>query len=337
MVDTSLFFIQSTARKISRRVTEAALTTTQLNQYINYFMLYKLPESLKLKDLRKVFEFYTTPNVDTYQTETSDPLNPFFDFKNKFTNVLQPIYFAGVQGSFYINRDQFYSYWPQTNLISNLNQSGDGVTTVYTGTASPVPMLPNSVSITSLDVMGNSIVLIDYPQPTTPLIGALGIVGQPQLLPSPYGQINYITGDYSLNFPTPPAAQAQIFIENFIYQPGLPTSMLLFDNIITIRPVPDKTYTVQMTVDALPTELLAEDQSPDIKQWAEYIALGTAMLIFRDNMDFNSINMLQPEFDKVEMLVQRPTICQAVESATFSYYKQRRRSYGWWPFGTWPY
>jgi len=320
---------------ITRKVTEAQLTTTQLDQRINYFMLYKMPESLKLKDLRKVFTFYTQPGVDQYQTTTTDPLDPFYEFKNKYVNILQPVYFAGLQGGFFTDRTQFFSYWPQTNQITNINQSGDGVTTVFTGTVTPVPMLQGSVSFTSLDVVGESIILTD--NPVTPLVGALGPVNDPQLIPSPYGQINYTTGAFSLNFPTPPAAQAPIYIENIVYMPGLPVSMLLFDNIITIRPVPDKTYTCQLTVDALPTELLASDQSPDLRQWAEYIALGTAMLIFRDNMDFNSINMLQPEFDKVEMMVQRPTICQAVEGATYSYYKQRRRSWGWWPFGNTPY
>lgn len=336
MVNTTLQFIRSTARMISRRVTEAQLTTEQLDQRINYFMLYKMPESLKLKDLRKVFTFYTQPGVDTYQTTTTNPLDPFYQFKNKYTNILQPVYFAGLLGGFYTDRNQFFSYWPQVNQITNINQSGDGATTTYTGTVTPVPMLQSSVSFTSVNSVGLSIILVDYPNPTSPAIGFLGPVNDPQTSAVPYGQINYLTGAFSLNFPTPPAAEAPIYIENIIYSAGVPTSMLLFDNILTIRPVPNNTYTCQMTVDALPTELLEADESPDIHQWAEYIALGTALLIFRDNMDFNSINLLQPEFDKVEMLVQRPTICQAVEGATFSYYKQRRRGFGWFPFGMYP-
>lgn len=352
MADTTLTFIQNTARRITKKITEAALTTDQLNQYINYFLLYKMPEHLKLKDLREVFTFYTQPGVDTYQTIT-DPgkaTDPFYQFKQRYTNIYQPIYFAGVPGALFTNRESFYAYWPETNLITNLNLSADGINTIFSGTATPVSMLQGSVSFTAVDALGNSIILVDYPQnespvtavTPTPIIGALGPVNQPQLLSnpitdSPFGYVNYITGEYLLEFPTPPAALAPIYLDNFPYTPGIPTSMLFFDNIFTLRPVPDRIYTCQFTVDRLPTELLASDQSPDIFQWAEYIALGASLLIFRDSMDMNSMSLLQPEFDKVEMLVQRPTICEAVQAATFSYYKQRRRSYGWWPFGTWPY
>ena len=72
---STLLQIQQKVRLITRKPSEQQLTTDQLNQYINTFIMYYFPQHLKLYNLRKTFKFYTQPNVDYYPVTTDDPVS----------------------------------------------------------------------------------------------------------------------------------------------------------------------------------------------------------------------------------------------------------------------
>lgn len=334
-VDTSLQFVRDSVRRFTRKPDESNITTAQIDQKINYFGLYKMPEYLKLNALRKVLKFYTSPNIDTYTTNTTDPTDPLYDFKNRYVNIHPPVFFAGIQGFWYQDRAQFYGDWPMINAVSDIGLTGDGVTTTFVGNAISFPMIQNNVLFTSVDSSGAAIILTD--NPINALVGAMGPVNQPQTIPSPYGQINYIDGSFSINFQTPPAASAPIYLENINYQAAKPFALLFYDNTFTIRPIPDKTYVVEINVDSLPTELLDSAQNPDINQWADYYALGAAMLIFRDDMDMESMQALQPEFNLAQDLVRRPTLINSANERTPSFYARRNYNGSWFNSSNWPY
>jgi len=335
-VDTSLQNIRTTIRRFTRKPGEDNIATSDIDQKINYFGLYKLPEYTKLMPLRKTLTWYTQPNVDTYATNTLDVNDPLYDFKNRYANIHPPVFFAGIQGYYYQDRGQFYADWPQINAVDDIGTKGDGATTDFIGTAVSAPMIQRSVIFASLDTLGNPIVLVDYPSPLSPIIGNLGPVNQPQTDATLYGSINYVTGQYDLSFPTPPGPGASIYLENINYQPAKPFAMLFYDNTFTIRPVPDNTYVVQINVDALPTELLAEDQSPDIKQWVDVYALGAALLIFRDDMDMESMAQLQPEFDLALALARRSTLINSANMRTPSFYERKNYNGSWFNGSNWP-
>lgn len=332
MVNTDLTYIQESIRRYTHKPDESNMTTDYINQKINYFGLYILPEMVKLNPLRKVLTFYTSPNIDTYTTST-DPNNPLYDFKNRYVNVHPPVFLAGIQGSYYQDRAQFYADWPQFNTISNINQIGDNSQTTFIGNALGYPMLQNNVVFTSIDVNGNALILVDYP--ASPFIGILGPVNQPQTNPALYGQINYITGAFTVIFPTPPGPSAPIYIENITYQPAKPICMLFYDNTFTIRPVPDKSYVIQINVDALPTELLSSGQSPDIKMWADVYALGASNLVFRDDFDTESMAALEPIFTKALDLANRPTLNNSGNVRTPSFYSRRVNNSSWFFGNNW--
>jgi len=90
MANSSLLAIQNKVRLLTRSLTEAQLTTDDLNQYINTYVLYDFPMSLKLFNLRTTFSFYTTPFVDVYST--NDKSSPLYNFTNKYTFADAPIY-----------------------------------------------------------------------------------------------------------------------------------------------------------------------------------------------------------------------------------------------------
>jgi hypothetical protein len=336
MADSSLSAIHTKVRRITRSPSLSQLSDQDLDQYINTFVLYDMPENLRLFNLRTTLTFYTQPFVDTYSTNSTVLTDPLYNFKNRYVAVHPPVFMAGVQ-SFYTQwRDIFYGYYPQTNTIAQTGIFGDGTTGPFNGVAFAHPMIQNNVTFSCLDTSGAAMVLVDYPVSNS--LGALGLTDQPQTLPSPYGQINYVTGAFTVVFPNNTQAMAPIYCNNIAYQPGKPLAMLYYADQFTLRPVPDKVYSIQIEVDARPTELLALNQNPDLEQWWQYISYGTALKIFQDRMDLDSVAMLMPEYKHQETLVLRTTLTQQANERTQTIYTQGKNyGFGWFGPGGWPY
>jgi hypothetical protein len=338
MSNTTLDAIRTKVRRLTRSPSSSQLSDAQIDEYVNTFVLYDFPEQLRLFSLRTLLTFYTQPNVDTYSTETTVVTDPLYNFKNKYIAVHPPIFLAGIQGFFTQKREIFYGYWPQTNTIADTLLRGDGTTGPFTGTIFAKPMLQNNVNINCLDTADTSMILVDYPVTGSTTTGALGLPNQPQTLPSPYGQINYITGVFTAIFPNNTKVSAPIYVNNIAYQPGKPLSMLYYDNTFTIRPVPDKTYAIQIEVDVRPTELLAASDVPDLEQWWQFISYGASKKIFEDRMDMDSVQMIMAEFKQQERLVLRTTLSQQANERTSTIYTQGRvYGFGWFGPGGWPY
>lgn len=331
MADSTLNAIRTKVRRLTRSLSEAQLTTAQLDEYINTFVLYDFPEHLRLFNLRKQFTFFTEPYIDTYES-SDDPTSPLYQFTQRYITVHPPIYIAGFGALFLESREQFFSIYPMLNSIASIGVAGDGVTTTFSGVVNSqqantsgingqtICLLRNNVLFDSIDTSGNALTLIDYPVSAT--IGALGLPGVPQTLPSPYGQINYITGAYTLNFPTAPAAGQVINSQTVPQNPSLPQSLLFFDGKFTLRPVPDQSYRVNMEVYVRPTELLSSGQSPELQEWWQFIAFSVAKKVFEDRMDYESINMLMPSLKEQEVLILRRTIVQQTSQRTATIYTQ---------------
>jgi hypothetical protein len=269
-----------------------------------------------------------------------------YNFKNKYIAVHPPVFIAGIQSFFTQWRDVFYGQWPQTDAVVNTLIDGDGGTGPFTGIVPNFPpagtpigvssgrILHNSMIFTALDTAGTAMIIVDYPVSNT--VGALGLPNQPQTLPSPYGDINYTTGAFTLNFPnnTMAGISNPIYAEYVPFVPGKPLSVLYYDNQFTLRPVPNKSYPVQIEVDIRPTELLDQALSPQIEQWWQFIAYGASKKIFEDRMDMDSVQMLMPEFMKQMNLVNRTSLTQQANQRTVTIYTQGRQYWGWGGWGS---
>lgn len=339
MAFTDLDTIRIKTRRLTRSPSTQNLSDADLDQYINTAVLFDLPSELRLFNLRQTLTFYTQPNIDTYSTNTTNPMDPLYNFKNKYISIHPPIFMAGIQSFFTQQRDVFYGYYPQTNIIYDSQLRGNNTTGPFSGTITNAPMLQNNVIITCLDNNSNSMILVDYPIPGSPATGYLSLPNDPQAtLPSPYGTINYLTGTFTAIFPAATQDLATIWVENIGYQPGKPIAMLYYSDTFTIRPVPDKTYAIQIEVDVQPTELLADNQSPDLQQWWQYIAYLAARLIFQDRMDIESVNNIMPELKRQERLCLRTTLTQQANERTVTIYTQGKNyGFGWFGAGGWPY
>jgi hypothetical protein len=175
MANSTLANIKNKVRRLTRSLSPAQLTDSEITDYINTYIQYDLPETLRLFDLKSTFTFYTSPFIDTYATSTFVN-NPMYDFKNKYISVNPPLYIAGFQSQFFQSREQFYGIYPIVNSIQNIGVTGDGSTLVYPGyvtTSQPgfypnqttqlITLLQNQVLFSSIDIYGNGLAMADSP------------------------------------------------------------------------------------------------------------------------------------------------------------------------------
>lgn len=340
--------IEQKVRRLTRSPSEQQITTADIDNYINTFLVYDFPEHLRTFNLRVSFTFYTNAFQSEYNTDTSVlPItDPLYNFQNLYlTPIGEPVYFAGYQGFYTQSREQFFGIYPKTNFIQQTGFIGDGVTTAFAGvinsqqTVVPpiinnpaVVLLPNQVLFDSIDVTGATLKLIDIPNNPYLGIGTLVVPGTTAAL----GTINYITGAYSFTFPTAPAANQPINSQSVPQVTGLPQALLYFDNKFVVRPIPDQAYRINFEAYQRPTALLASNSIPQLEEWWQLIAYGCAKKIFEDRMDLESVELIMPEYKQQMNLVNRRTIVQYTQERVATIYTEQTGSTGsgqWWGTG----
>lgn len=304
---STLTQIITKVRRLTKSPSASQITDSEIKDYVNNFVLYDFPSSIKPEILETTLTFFTEPYIDTYETNTVDPTNSLYNFKNKYTNVMYPIYIAGAAAYLSQSAAEFYGIYPKTNSIEEINE-GDGVTVAFTGTLTHYPLLINNVLFTSIDSNNAGLYLKDD--------------GSGNLTGTGTGTIDYITGAYTLNFTLAPANTENIYAQVVAYIESQPVSMLYLENKFVLRPVPDGVYRVELTVYQRPTELLLASDSPELAELWQYIALGTAKKILLDRLDMETIALIEPEFRNQEILVNRRTIVQNATKRTYTIYSE---------------
>jgi len=176
--------IQIKVRRLTRSPSEALLTTSALNEYINTFVVYDFPEHLRTFNNRTTFNFWCNPFQDVYPTdelsfgESANPeQNPLYNFQNKYLTVHKPFYIAGFPSFYSQSPGQFYSIFPRINSIQTIGVTGDGATVTFTGNLNTQGIVPsptfgaqqatcylkNNVLFESVDINGNGLTLTDVP------------------------------------------------------------------------------------------------------------------------------------------------------------------------------
>lgn len=351
MANSSLQAIRDKVRIITRNMSTASLSEQKLDDYINTFILYDFPETLRLFNLKTTFSFYTLPFIDTYST-TTNSASPLYDFINKYITTDSPVYIGGYNVLFSQSREQFYRLYPFINLVQSIGTTGNGTSTSFSGILNtqqanpPVGtnqftiLLQNNVIFNSIDANGNGLCMQDVPildattgNPTNfgllynalttnenPYNSVLNPNGIPSLsLSAPYdtnvlfpvsNYINYITGQFTVSFQNAPAFGIPINSQTVPQSPSIPQALLFYDGAFVVRPIPLQSYRVDMEVWVQPTELIQSDQSPQLKEWWQYIAWNTAKKIFEDKNDYDSVAAIMPALKQQEILINRRTVVQ---------------------------
>lgn len=317
MANSTLEAIRLKVRRITRTPSTDQMSDATLDEYINTFILYDFPEHLRLFTLRTTFSFVCSPYVDAYKTTDDFAGDQFYNFKNVYTTLHEPVYVAGYKARFTQDEEQFYGWYPRNNFIVKV-ATGDGVTRDFTGTLSNIPITQSNVVFTSIGNNDQAVSLVDVPvvdafgTPTVDgnLYATYDVPDTPPDAVVPGNNINYKTGVYNLHFDAAPAARKDINAQTVPYVAARPQAVLYYNNTLYLRPIPDQPYKITLEAYKRPTELLNVASVPELEQWWQYISYGAAKKVFEDRMDMDSVQMIMPEFMKQETLVLRRTIVQ---------------------------
>ncbi len=350
---TTLSAIQTKVRRLTRSLSENQLSTTDLNNYINTFVVYDFPEQLRTFNLRTDFTFWCNAYQDVYPTDTSWPVpapgyenQSLYNFQNLYLTVHPPVYVAGFQVFYTQSPQQLWGIYPFVNSIQNIGQYGDGTTTQFSGVINTnqailVPgqtqqyvIAKNEVLFDSVDINNNGLSMVDTPINNT--IGNLGVPGVGPTSTSvqdPNNYVNYITGQFTVTFPTAPGAGQTINSQTVPLSPARPQAVMYYGNAFTLRPIPDQPYAINFEVYQRPTALLEGNQSPELEEYWQYISYGASKKIFQDRMDLESVALIEPEFKLQERLCLRRTIVQLTNERAATIYTENGQNGGFWGNG----
>ena len=157
--DSTYTFIEKKVRRLTASASEASLSSFDIQQAVNTFYNNDFPYAIKIDQQRSVYKFLTIPNVDRYPVDI-----------NNMQGFRAPVYFEGIQGNFFKNRDQLFNLYPRYPTQFQ-PIGGDGITTSFTfqlfgNNQNPFPqpnfgILSTQLVIGGIDVNGDPIRIID--------------------------------------------------------------------------------------------------------------------------------------------------------------------------------
>lgn len=309
---STLANIRTKVRRLTGRPSPQQITDAQIDDYVNTFYLYDMPETLRLFSQQTVFEFMTTPNVDQYdlsvETAWSGVAN--VPIRDLYINLIPPAYVAGYQCFWSESNEQFYRTYPKLAEIST-SVDGNGTPGPYTLTFANTPILQRQVTVGAIDDTGATIKCIDVP--TNRTTGTWQIINTNT---AQTGSIDYINGAVSVTFANNIPSGTQVTFTAVPYAASRPQALLYYDDILTLRPVPDREYLVSINAFKRPTQLIAGGEFPELRQWWQYLAYGAAKKVFEDSQDPEGVKVIMPEFKSQESMVVRRTIVQQTNERT---------------------
>ena len=322
---STLANIRTKVRRLTGRPSPQQLTDSQIDEYVNTFYLFDMPETLRLFSQKTVFEFMTTPNVDQYDlsVETAWTGVENVPIRDYYINLSPPAYVAGYQCFWSQSNEQFFRTYPKLAEISTSIQ-GNGTPGPYTLTFANTPILQNQVTAGAIDSTGATIKCIDVPTNRTD--GTWQIINTNT---AQTGSVDYINGTVSITFANNIPSTNQVTFTAVPYAASRPQALLYYDDILTLRPVPDREYLVSINAFKRPTQFIASGEFPELRQWWQYLAYGAAKKVFEDSQDPEGVKVIIPEFKAQENMVLRRTIVQQTNERTATIYTEMTQ----YPYG----
>lgn len=157
--NTTYTAIEKKVRRLTASASEASLSSADIQTAINLFYSTDFPYAIKIDQQRSVYKFLTIPNVDRYPVDV-----------NNLQGFRAPVYFEGIRGNFFKNRDQLYNLYPRYPTQFQ-PAAGDGIKTSFSfnlfgNNVNPFPqpnfgILSTQVIIGGIDINGEPIRIID--------------------------------------------------------------------------------------------------------------------------------------------------------------------------------
>lgn len=117
--DSTYTFIEKKVRRLTASASQSALSSEDIQKSVNTFYNNDFPYAIKIDQQRSVYKFLTIPNVDRYPVDV-----------NNLQGFRAPVYFEGIQGNFFKNRDQLYNLYPRypTQFQQGINATSGMIT-----------------------------------------------------------------------------------------------------------------------------------------------------------------------------------------------------------------
>jgi hypothetical protein len=309
-VPSTLQDIRNKTRRLTGSPSITQLTDNQIDEAVNTYYTYDMPQQLKLFNLKEEFEFYTQPNIDTY------------DFpRNEYRTVNPPLFLAGYESFWSQSEDHFYRIYPQLEFIEEVGQ-GDGTTGPFNFTLTNIPMLRGYTSPGKPQIIFSQVLVSGVSGNTNQIArddGNGAWIDQDGNFVA--GSIDYVTGVGSVTFNN--AIDGTINAQNIPYVAARPQALLFFNDIFFLRPVPDQAYKVQMEAFRTPTSLIGSGTSPLLDEWWQYLAFGASKKILEDRLDMDGLGKIIPLLEEQQRLVLRRTIVQQTNERTATIYTEQ--------------
>jgi hypothetical protein len=303
------------------------LTDSQIKDYINSFYLYDFPAQFRSLKLKDIYKFDTTRGIDTYAFDSE-----------RYTTIQAPCWVAKRETNLYFDPTGFYainfdatnSRWQQIEIFA----TGNGTIGPYTGMTQGTPLVRSvntiptnlnypasrvqNILITANSSLGSTQNVIDDGSGTT--IGNLidPVTGANR------GTINYETGAISVTFANTVPAGEQIVIEYRAAVLNIPLGVLFFQNQFTLRPIPDRGYTVEVVAYRQPTQALEDTPgdagTPELNEWWEAIAAGAAKKVYEDRLDSDGLALMDKLLFERYKVVETRTYAQMGKSRVSTIY-----------------
>ncbi len=260
--------IRQKVRQVTGRYSPSELSNEQLDEYINKYFQYTFPAELKLERFHTFYEFLTVANTQTYTLPAG------------FVNFEPPATINNLNMLWYQEPQPFLDNNPENVSLQTIG-TGNAIQVTFPASAGSFPILPATTVITDNVEVFEDTNTVFANSPVT-LTGSLGGTGS----------VNYVTGAVTVTFNTAPVTGQNVFFSYVQFQPGLPTAVLLYNNVFKFFPVPDRAYNfkVKAYANTLVTTAAGTNavffvnatDRPLLDEWGPCIAYGTARDIHAD-------------------------------------------------------
>lgn len=360
MAIATLQAIIDKVRRLTGSANNFQLTDAQIIDYINSFYLYDFPAQFRSLKLKDKYTFNTIQGIDTYP----------FDSEH-YSTIEMPCYC--MKREIKLFQDCWSFYGANFNWQTQQNfTTADGTAGPYSGTLTSTPIIRsvnnNPIVETTMASSANYLSSPSKPsfQQAIPgrvqnlLItanttagtlnvtddGAQGATGNLIGDCLAGGTINYLTGAIAgLTFTAAVPSGQAIQCQYNVVQESIPLAIMFFQNQFTLRPVPDKGYTVEMTAYRLPSQVLLGTNNPDVpnyagtpelNEWWETLAYGASKKVYQDRLDPDGIQLMEMSLQQAYALNMSRTYAQLGKRQIATIYSdQLSQNYGTggWGFG----
>ena len=123
------------------------------------------------------------------------------------------------------------------------------------------------------------------------------------------GTVNYITSQFDFTLPIPPKPGTMLNVWCNQYTTGRPYSILFWNNEITVRPIPDNVYEIEVETFLTPVQFMQTTDVPYLNAAWKLIAYLAAQEILRQRQDIEGVQNLEEGRMRQEgLMLERQTI-----------------------------